>query len=119
MADSGASSYTQNSAGRDRDHPRWSVRVFLDFAAPPLKARLAADLGRPSRILHHTVIDLAVAQGDDVERVVLIEPPRPLRALLGHFCDRALHVARRKIQRRQFRNRWIEIVRHALLVAVP
>src|SRR5437899_3988340 len=31
-----------------------------------------------SGVLHHAVVHLAEAQGDDVERVVLIEPPRPL-----------------------------------------
>src|ERR1700730_14852416 len=59
----------------------------------------------PSRILHYPVIDLAKAQGDDVERVVLIEPPRPLRALLRHLRDRTLHVSGREIQRRQFSDR--------------
>src|SRR3954454_13598796 len=71
-----------------------------------------------SRILHYPVVDLAVAQRDDVERVILIEPPRPLRALLGQFSDRALDVAGREIQRRQFRDVGIDVMRHALLVAV-
>src|SRR3954451_17649818 len=53
-----------------------------------------------SGVLHHPVIDLAIAQSDDVQGVVLVEPPRTLRALLGHFRDRALDVAGRKIQRR-------------------
>src|SRR5215475_12681457 len=46
-----------------------------------------------SRILHHAVIDLAEPQRDDIERIVLVEPPRPPRALLRQFLDRALHVA--------------------------
>src|SRR5262245_32673486 len=45
------------------------------------------------RILHHPVVDPAIAQADDVERVILVQPPRPLRALLGHLCDRTLHIA--------------------------
>src|SRR3984893_2993573 len=72
-----------------------------------------------SRILHHAVIDLAIAQRDDVERVVLVEPPWPLRTLLGHLRDRALHIAGGEIQRWQRRDRGIDIMRHALLVAVP
>src|SRR5579859_5262031 len=47
-----------------------------------------------SGILHHAVIDLAEAQADDVERIVLVKPPRPLRALLRHRRDRTLHIAR-------------------------
>ena len=38
-------------------------------------------------------LDGAEAQRDDVERVILVKPPRPLRALLRHLGDRALHVA--------------------------
>ena len=46
-----------------------------------------------SRILHHPVIHLPEPQCNDVERVVLVQPPRPLRSLLGQFRDRALHIA--------------------------
>jgi hypothetical protein len=72
-----------------------------------------------SGIPHHAVIERAETQGDDVERVVLVQPPRPFRALLRHFRDRALHVAGGEIQRRQFGDGGIDIVRHALPVAVP
>src|SRR5947207_5219894 len=94
--DSPAATYTRNNA--------WGAGAYL------------ARRNR-SRVLHHAVVDLAVAQRDDVERVVLIQPPRPLRALLGQFGDRALHVAGREIQRRQFGDVRIDIMRHALLVA--
>ena len=68
--------------------------------------------------MHHAVIDLAVAQRDDVEGVVLVEPPWPLGALPRHLRDRALHIARREIQRRQFGYRRIEMVGRALSVAL-
>jgi ABC-type transporter Mla subunit MlaD len=84
-----------------------------------LNATIEAARAGEARILHHAVVDLAEAQRDDVERVVLVQPPRPLRALLRHFRDRALHIAGGEIQRRQFGDRRIDIVRHALLVAVP
>src|SRR5712672_749482 len=71
-----------------------------------------------SGILHHAIIDLAEAQGHDIKHIILIEPPRPLRALFGHLGDRALHIAGGEIQPRRFRDRGIGIVRHALFVAV-
>src|SRR5947199_8105797 len=73
----------------------------------------------PSRILHHPVIDLAEPKRDDVERVILVEPPWPFRALLGQFRDRALHVAGGEIQRRQLSNSGVAVMRHALLIAMP
>src|SRR4030081_3826613 len=93
--------------------------LLSSYPITPVKPRRTRPRRWPSRILHHPVIDLAEAQADDVERVILIEPPRPLRALLRHLRDRTLHIAGRKIQRRQFGDRGIDIVRHALLVAMP
>src|SRR5205814_4523532 len=79
----------------------------LDPRAEYVKPRMrgAGTLqGRASPILHHSVIDLAEPKRDDVERVILIEPPWPFRALLGQFRDGALHVAGGEIQRRQLSN---------------
>src|SRR3954447_14664169 len=91
--------------------PNWETRGY--------GSRRAQGRHRESRILHHAVVDLAEAQREDVQRVVLVEPPRPLRALLGQFRDRALHVAGGKIQRRQFGDGRIGVTRHALLETMP
>src|SRR5258708_6278726 len=64
----------------------------------------------PSRILHHPVIDLAVAQRDDIEGVILVQPPRPLRALFRQFRDGALHIAGREIQPGHFGDGGIKIM---------
>src|SRR4051812_37232665 len=99
--------------------PSRTIRKALRIREITHEASRRIPVPRNSGVLHDSVVDLAVAQRDDVERVVLVEPPRPLRALLGHFRDRALHVAGGEIQRRQFRNRGIDVMRHALLVAAP
>src|SRR6266478_3273779 len=75
------------------------VRLECDAILSWVQAALCAALAQ-LRILHHSVVDLAEAERDDVERVVLIEPPRSLRALLGHLRDRTLHIAGGEIQRR-------------------
>src|ERR1700686_2537096 len=105
--------------------PGASLFYVADFALASGPQRLQALEGQArrasrdeSRILHHAVIDLAEAQADDVQRVILVEPPRALRALLGHLRNRALHVAGGEIQPWPFRDRGIDIVRHASLVAV-
>src|SRR6476469_8046463 len=51
-----------------RRHPR--IRRNDAWGETPLARR------NRSRILHHPVVDLAVAERDDVERVILIQPPR-------------------------------------------
>src|SRR3954452_20782042 len=72
-----------------------------------------------SGILHHAVVDPTEPQGDNVERVVLVEPPRLLRTLLRHLRNGALHITRGEIERWLRGNRGIVIMRHALPEIVP
>src|SRR6478672_7653565 len=56
--------------------------------------RLGLERRRGGREAHGAVLDGAELEREYVERVVLVEPPGGLRALLGELVDRALHVAR-------------------------
>ena len=71
-----------------------------------------------AREAHRAVVDRAELQREDVERVVLVEPPRGLRALLGELVDRAQHVAGGEVDERLLGDRRVVVVGRALAVAV-
>ena len=66
---------------------------------------------------HRLVAHRAEAQAQKVERVVLVELPRPLGALLGLLGERALDVARGEIHPRLLGQGGIAVARRALAVA--
>src|SRR5689334_21518936 len=90
-----------------------------DMAAPPsnLTAERGCGCGQLAR-KHHGIAQPAEAQADQIERVVLVKLPRPLRALLGLVRERPLDVARREIDPRLFLERRIVVMRRALRIAV-
>ena len=78
----------------------------------------AATAVRSAAELHRAVLDGAEFQAKDVERVVLVEPPRRLRALLRELVDRAQHVARGEVDERARPIEWSVSSGHALVVSV-
>src|SRR5436190_11203966 len=65
----------------------------------------------------HRVAQPPEAQAEQVERIVLVELPRPLGALLGLQRQRALDVARGEADPRLLLQRRIAVVRRALPVS--
>ncbi|KAH2822632.1 hypothetical protein KXV85_002184, partial [Aspergillus fumigatus] len=72
-----------------------------------------------SGIPHHAVVDPAVSQRDDVERVILVQAPGPLRALLREPVDRAPDVSRGECEGRLEPHPGIVIMGHGLPVMMP
>src|SRR6266404_4839326 len=74
----------------------------------------------PCRIREHhrAVAYRTVAQVEEIERVILVQLPRPLRSLFGEFMRRALDVAGGEIDQRSALHRGIVDARGALAIAL-
>src|SRR5882762_1957961 len=96
-----------------------AVRNRLDFGQNTL-SRLGA-FGSPCRRWvrehHGFVADRAEAQAQKIERVVLVELPRPLGTLLGLVRQRALDIAGREGDPRLLLQGGIDVARRALAQA--
>src|SRR5207253_9311150 len=76
-------------------------RYPLPGCSGPRRTRgffVARDGDRRIGKLHHAVVDLPALQHHEIERVVLVELPRRLRALLREHVDRPLNVAGREVE---------------------
>src|SRR5882757_2954928 len=93
-----------------------AVRNRLDFGQNTL-SRLGA-FGSPCRRwvreYHGFVADRAETQAHEIERIVLVELPRPLGALLGLMCQSPLDVAGREVDPRLFLQPGIDVAWRAL-----
>src|SRR5438105_2155200 len=75
---------------------------------------LASRLGGGRRLeAQHAVLELAEAQAEDVERVVLKQPPRRAGALFGELVDRPAHVAGGEVDERLLADRVVAHLGHA------
>src|SRR5882762_8772299 len=73
------------------------------------RASLRAPLLFRARELHRAIVHAGEPELQQIQSIILVQLPRPLRPLLRKHVLRSLDVARAEINRRLFRNRFIPL----------